>query len=139
MGNISNWTEGILFALAFIAILGVIVADFNHRYNQSYDLGLTDNETEQRFIDYQGSAEQNIKGGEVEFDSEQGISLKSSYGLVTDAMDIIWQFLSGGFVENLINKLNLGSSGVIFARVLRIVWFLSVVFALLYALFKVVM
>ena len=137
MGNISGWTEGILFTLAFVAVLGIVIAGFNGMYGKSYNLGLSDNNTENLFIEYQDSASQNIKGGEVEFDAQQGISLKSSYGLAKDAMSIIWSFFTGGFIETAISYMNLGSSGTILAKTLRILWFLSLVFALLYALFKI--
>jgi hypothetical protein len=139
MATISGWTEGILFTLLFLTIFGIVIAGFNVQYGKSYSLGLTDNTTQQLFITYQNTSQQQIKGGDVAFDASQGISLKSSYGLVTDAISIIWNFVSGGFIENAINLLNLGASGTALAVTLRIIWFLSIVFALLYALFKVVL
>ena len=137
MGNISGWTEGILLTLAFVAVLGIILASFNSMYSRNYSVGLTDNTTENLFVEYQDTASQNIKGGEVEFDAQQGISLKNSYGLATDAISIVWTFLTGGFIENAISYWNVGASGQILAKALRIIWFLSLVFALLYALFKI--
>lgn len=138
MGNVSGWTEGIIFTLAFLAILAVVVAGFNTLYNQNHSIGITDNSgAEQLFINYQDTADQQISGGEVEFDAQQGISLKSSYGLTVDAIKIIWGFLSGGFIENVIEAWGVGTAGAIFAKSIRILWFLSLVFALLYALFKI--
>jgi len=137
MGNISGWTEGILLTLAFIGVLSVVFAGFNVMYNKNHGLGIADNTTEQLFIDYQDTAEQQIKGGDVEFDADQGITLKSSYGLAKDAINIIWTFLSGGFIEKVASAWNVGEGGLIFARAIRIIWFLSLVFALLYALFKI--
>lgn len=138
MGNISGWTEGILLTLAFVAILGIVIAGFNILYNQNNSLGITDNTTEQLFINYQDTAEKQLKGGEVAFDAQQGISLKNSYGLATDAITIAWSFLSGGFIEKAASMWNAGDSGMLLARAIRIIWFLSLVFALLYALFKVI-
>jgi len=137
MGNVSGWTEGILLSLAFVTILGIVIAGFNLSYNKNYSLGLTDNTTEQLFVDYQDTAEQQIKGGEVEFDATQGITLKSSYGLMTDVINIAWTFLSGGWIEKLAAMWGLGAAGMVIARALRIIYFLSLVFALLYALFKI--
>lgn len=139
MGNVSGWTEGILLSLAFITILGIVVAGFNQKYDQNYTVPIGDNTTQQLFIDYQDTASQQVKGGEVAFDAQQGISLKNSYGLATDAISIAWSFLSGGFIENAISLWNTGASGQALATALRIIWFLSLVFALLYALFKVVL
>ena len=136
MANVSSWTEGIIFTLAFLAILSIVVVDFNINYGQTNSVDINDNTTENLFIEYQNTSQRQIKGGEVEFDAQQGISLKSSYGLVTDAMSIVWSFLSGGFIEAAINSWNLGAAGTILAKAMRIIWFLSAVFALLYALFK---
>lgn len=139
MGNISGWAEGILLTLAFVAVLGVVIAGFNVQYDKDYDLGLTDTSgAEQLFIQYQSTAEQQIQGGEVEFDAVSGITLKSSYGITKDAINIAWTFISGGFIERLANAWGVGESGLILARTIRILYFLSLVFALLYALFKIV-
>ncbi len=137
MASISGWTEAILLSLAFITVFGIVVAGFNLQYDQDYSLGITDNTTEQLFIQYQDTAESQIQGGDVEFDAQQGISLKESYGLTKDLINIVWSFLSGGFIEDVVSLLNLGAAGVAFAKVFRIIWFISLVFALLYALFKV--
>jgi hypothetical protein len=137
MASVSGWVEGALFSLLFLSVLGIVLAGFNLQYGQSYSLGVTDNTTQQLFIEYQDTAEQQIRGGEVQFDAETGISLKNSYGLAVDAISIIWSFLSGGFIENIVSLLNLGAAGTALATTLRILWFLSLVFALLYALFKV--
>jgi len=138
MSNISGWTEGILLTLAFVAILGVIFAAFNLDYGKNHSLGLTDDSgAEQLFVEYQDTAEQQIKGGEVEFDATQGITLKSSYGMAKDAISIVWAFMSGGFIEKLVAMWGAGKAGMILARIIRVLWFLSVVFALLYALFKI--
>jgi len=137
MSNISGWTEGILLTLAFVTVLGVVVLSLNGMYDKNYSVGLQDNTTENLFIEYQDTASEQIKGGEVEFDASQGITLKSSYGLAKDAIGIVWSFITGGFIENAVGYWNLGASGLILAKSLRILWFLSLVFALLYALFKI--
>jgi len=138
MGNISGWTEGILLTLAFVTVLGLVIAGFNLMYNKNNSLGLTDDSgSEQLFIQFQDTAENQIEGGEVEFDATQGITLKSSYGITKDAIGIAWGFFSGGFIEKLAQMWNVGQAGMIFAKALRIIFFLSLVFALLYALFKI--
>jgi len=138
MASVSGWTEGILFALLFLTAFGVVIAGMNVQYDKSYSLGLSDNTTNQLFIDYQDTAETQVQGGDVEFDAQQGITLKESYGLTKDLINIIWVFLSGGFIEDVVQLLNLGAAGTALALTLRIIWFLSLIFALLYALFKVI-
>jgi len=138
MASVSNWTEGILLSLAFVGILGFVVGSFNVMYGERYNVGLSDNAgTEALFIEYQDTAQTQIEGGEAEFDAEQGITLKSSWGLVKDVIGILWNFLSGGWIEDVISLFKLGEAGTILAKTLRIIYFLSLVFAVLYALFKV--
>ena len=140
MSNVSNWTEGIILSLAFLAIFGIILGAFNLMYSKNYDSGIVDNSnSEALFITYQDTAQTQIKSGEATFDATQGITLKSSWGLAKDATVIVWGFVTGGFIENLAEKLNLGESGMLLAKALRVLYFLSLVFALLYALFKVVL
>ncbi len=128
--------RGILLSLGFIVILSIVVGSFNLMYDQDYSIGLNDNSTEQKFITYMSTSEQQIKGGEVSQDQES-ITLKGSYGLMTDAISIVWDFLSGGFIEDVVSQMNLGESGVVIGRIVRILYFLSLVFAVLFAVFKI--
>jgi len=138
MGNLSGWTEGILLTLAFLTISGIIFSAMNVQYGTNHNLGLTDDSNAtQLFINYQDTAVEQITGGEVDFDAQNGITLKSSYGLAKDAISIAWTFITGGFIENLAQAWNVGQGGLVFARILRVIYFLSLVFALLFALFKV--
>jgi len=138
MGSVSSWSEGIILSLVFLSVLTLIVVNFNVLYSKNYALPFNDNSgSEQLFINYQDTARTNIQGGEVAFDANQGITLKSSWGLAKDAVTITWNFISGGWIEQTVNAWNLGESGTALAKGLRILYFLSLVFALLYALFKV--
>lgn len=139
MGIVSGWTEGILLSLAFVGVLGIVIASFNGLYGGTdYSLGLTDNTTEQLFVRYQNTSQTQLEGGEVEFDAQQGITLKTSYDMAKDAITIIWTFLSGGWIEKTAEMTGLGEPVMLLARFFRIIWFLSLIFGMLYALFKVV-
>ena len=81
MASVSGWAEGILFSLLFLSLFGLVVAGFNLQYGRNYSLGVSDNTTQTKFIRYMNTSETQIKGGEVAFDAQQGISLKSSYGM----------------------------------------------------------
>lgn len=137
MANVSGWTEGILLTMTFVAVFGLVVSGMNLQYDKDYSVGLTDDsDAEALFIQYQDTAEQQIQGGEVEFDATQGITLKSSYGITKDAINIIWTFLSGGFIERVVESWGVGEAGSALAKTIRVIYFLSLVFALLFALFK---
>lgn len=138
MGSLQGWTEGIILSLVFVAVLTLVIASFNVMYSKNNNLPFSDGSgSEQLFINYQDTAQEQIKGGDVEFDASQGITLKSSFGLAKDAISITWNFITGGWIEQTVSAWNIGEAGTALAKGLRIIYFLSLVFALLYALFKV--
>lgn len=138
MGVVSGWVEGILLSLAFIGVFGIVIVSLNGIYDKDYSLGLSDNSTEQLFVRYQNTSQQQLEGGEVEFDAQQGITLKTSYDMAKDVISIIWTFLTGGWIEKVAYMTGLGEPIMLLARFFRIIWFLSLIFGMLYALFKVV-
>jgi hypothetical protein len=138
MGVLSSWTESIILSLVAAGVLILIVANLNLMYNKNYAVPFSDSSgSEQLFINYQDTGQEQLKGGEVVLNAYQGITLKSSWGLITDAASIVWNFLSGGWIEQTVNAWNLGESGTALAKGIRIIYFLSLVFGLLYALFKI--
>lgn len=136
--TVSGWWEGVLLSLAFLTCLTIIVVGMNGDYSQNNVISLNDSSSSSNlFVQYQDTAKSQVQGGEVDFNAQQGITLKSSYGLIKDAITIIWKFLTGGWIEQVISLLNLGDAGTVLAFYLRILYFLSLISALLYALFKV--
>lgn len=139
MAALNNWTIGILFSVAFLSIFGIIIAAINADYNKDLQLPFTDNTTTTLFVEYSANAQTQVEGSNVELSQTYGITLKAAYGILKDLMNVIWNFISGGWIENIINLLNLGTAGTIIATVLRILFFISVLIALLYGIFKVAM
>lgn len=140
MATIKGFSEGIILSLAFIALLSVAISSLNIDYGKNYNHGFTDDSgAEQLFIEYQDTSQAQIEGGEAEFDAEQGITVKSSWGITKDVADIVWNFVTGGWIEQLTNSWHVGESGTIIAKFFRIIYFIAVVFALLYVLFKVIL
>jgi hypothetical protein len=137
MGSVSNWTETILLSIAFIAVAGLVIAGMNGLYGQNNNIGMTDNTTENLFIEYTTNTQTQLGGGEVAFDATQGITLKNSYGIAKDGINLIWSFVSGSWINKIANLMGAGESGYILAKFFRIIWILSLIAAMLYALFKV--
>lgn len=137
-GSLSGWTEGILLSIAFVIVLGIAVTNFNGIYDQNNQIGLGTNQTANNFINYQDQAGDKILGGEADFNSASGITLKSSWGITKEVFNIVGSFLTGGWIEQVFEMMNLGEAGQVWAQYLRVLWFLSLVFAILYILFKVV-
>jgi len=139
MASLSGWTEGILLSLAFVALFSVVTIGMNLDYNKEYVVPFADDSnSETLFVEYMDNSQEAINGGEVSFTSDNGISLKSSYGMIKDAGTIVWSFISGGWIEDIIGSWHMGEAGEILAKFLRILYFLSVVAAFLYILFKVI-
>lgn len=138
MSSISNWSEGIIFSLLFVALMAIVIGNFNLMYNEDESLPFVDNtNTTSKFIERQATANEQIEGGEALFDAREGITLKSSWGIAKDFLFMGWNFLSGGWIESTVGGLGLGESGTALAKFLRILYIASVIFAILYVLFKV--
>ena len=132
--SLSGWTEGILFSILFIIVLGVVFAGMNASYGKSYSTGLNTNATEQAFIQYQDTINNQIGSGEADFTSSSGLTLKSSWGIIKSGTSIIWSFLTGGWIETIVGYMGLPPQvGLIF----RILYYLSIGFIILKILFKV--
>ena len=138
MATVSNWGEGIMLSFAFVLVLGVVIAGFNHLYQKNYSVGL-DTSLTSDIQDYMESSQQQIQGGDVQTNNVYGgVTLKQSWGITTSFVTIVWKFMSGGWIESVATMLHVGDSGMILAYFLRMIWFVSVIFAILYGLFKVV-
>lgn len=136
-GSLSGWTEGILLSIAFVIVLGLVVTNFNGLYDENNQIGLGTNTTAESFTNYQDTAGDNILGGEADFDSASGITLRSSWGITKEVFNIVGSFLTGGWIEQVFEMMSLGEAGQVWAKYLRILWVLSLIFAILYILFKV--
>lgn len=138
MPSAEEFIEAVLLSVVFLVCFGITVANFNSIYPSNYTVEFEDSsDATQRFIDYQEQAQTQIQGSEVQFDAEQGITVKSSWGLAKDAIFITWDFLNGGWIENVINAWNIGEAGTALALGLRSLYVIALIFALLYILFKV--
>ncbi len=134
--SFTGWTEGVLLLLVFMASGIIIVGGFNSLYEKNNDIGLMPNNTYEEFTSLIGSSTEEIEGSEVEFD--QGLNVFSSWGIIKAVAVVIWNFLSGNMLVNLIgNFVVLGESGRWLALVLRVLFMISVIYIILKILFKV--
>jgi len=132
--SMSGWTEGILFSVLFVLILGIVIAGMNVSYGESYSIGLNTNATQEAFTQYQDTIDAQIGSGDADFTSASGLTLKSSWGIIKSGTSIIWSFLTGGWIEIIVGYMNLPPE---VALIFRILYFLSIGFIILKILFKV--
>ncbi len=134
--SFSGWKEGILLSLLFIGLFGAVISTMNEDYNKNYQIGLgeqTDG-TQEDLKDYQQSASDEIKGGEAEFTTVEGLTLKSSWKVIKSLFSIIADFITGGFIEKIVNYMHLDPQVAI---IFRIMYLASVILSIIYILFKV--
>jgi hypothetical protein len=133
-GSLSLWNEGILLSILAVMMIGVAVAGFNSWYGEDHQVGLGTETTMNEFIDYQDTLSEEIKGGEADFDSSAGLTLKSSWGILKSIVTIMWNFITGGWIETLILYMKLPLA---VAVIFRVLWFLAFGYIILKILFKV--
>lgn len=132
--SLSGWSEAILLSLLAVLMIGIIVAGFNTLYDQDHDIGINTDTIQENFEDYQETLSREITEGEAEFTSDQGLTLKSSWGIIKSGLAIIWDFMTGGWIETIVNYMKLPST---VALIFRILYFLSLGYVVLKILFKI--
>lgn len=132
--SLGGWTEGILLSILLVTILGIVIGGMNLKYGKDHQIGLGGNTTESAFIEYQDTLNREIGGGEAEFSASEGLTLKSSWGILKSAVNIIWGFITGSWIENIIIYMKLP---IQVAYTFRVLYFLSIGFIILNILFKV--
>lgn len=132
--SLGGWIEGILLVILVVGMISIINGGFNYEYGNSNQFDLVGNDTQDNFISYQSTLDREIQGGEVDFDSNSGLTLRSSWNIIKGALGIIWDFITGGWIEKICNYMNLPTQ---VATTFRLLYFLSLGFIVLYILFKV--
>ena len=122
----------------FITATSVIIAGMNYQYNESYELPIGVNTSELELVYYLQNSSNSLESSEVTFDTDVGVQAKSSWGILLTAFGTIRTFLSGGFINNVVGLFGLGAVGDAIVTALTVIFVLSLIFAILYALFKVV-
>lgn len=131
--TLTLWVEGILLVTLFITLITMSIGGMNVHYSKDYQVGLGTNTTE-AFGEFSESSINEIEGGEAEFTTTEGLSLKSSWSILKTTMRIIFSFLTGSFISIAFNYLRFPPEVAI---VFRLIFTLSIIFLILRALFKV--
>lgn len=138
MASLSGWTEAGIGVILLLLCTAVIIGYMNVDYGQDNDptFGMSTDTTLQRFKDYQGTLQTGLEG-EAETEGTEGISLSSSWGMVKAGISMTFDFVTGGWINNAVGLLNLGSVGDYLALCLRLLFVFSIGFILIKLLFKV--
>lgn len=135
--SMAGWTEVALFTTLFMLLIISLVAYMNVNYDKNYDgtFGLAGSiaTTEGDLSDYQDTLQQNANQGEAT-SSGEGISLTTTWSIITSGMNIMWTFLTGGFIEDVVGLMRLPA---VVGRILRILYVLSIGFILIKLILKI--
>ena len=135
MANTGQLLFGVLSILLLISLTGLGMNELNEKYNESYNLGL-DTGSLTAIESTIGSSKNLTIGGEVE-QTDGGLSLLSSWAIAKSIFSLLWDFINGSWIANLmINILNLGTAGIIIANVVRMMFLAFLIFAVIKLFFK---
>lgn len=133
--SISGWIEGVSLVILFIGIFGYVISDMNVHYGRDFQIGLGSqiNASRQALIDTAESTTGEIQGGEAEFSTSQGLTLKSSWAILKSIGTVLWDIITGGFIETIVGWMHLNMEVAI---ILRVLYIFSIVFAIITVLFR---
>ena len=133
--SFEGWTEGVIFSIMFVIILGTIVlVGMNDLHNKNYEIeGLETAAIQDKFESYQESQSEKLKGGDATFTSAVGLTVSTSWDVLLGALTMVMTFVTGGWVETLVAYLHLPS---IVGYLLRGLWITALGFIILGILFS---
>ena len=131
MASLSSWTEVALFTTLFITLIGLLVVNMNVKYDENYDptFGNPDrlSGVQQELTDYQDTMKTAVSQGEAS-STGLGMSLTTTWSIISAGIGIMWNFLTGGFIEDICGMIEFPT---IVGTILRILFVLSMGFILL--------
>jgi hypothetical protein len=131
LASLSGWTEVALFTTLFITLIGLLVVGMNVKYGENFDatFGKPDrlSGVQQQLTDYQNTQQQAVSQGQAS-STGLGMSLTTTWNIIASGIGIMWNFLTGGFIEDIVGMIGFPT---IVGTILRILFVLSMGFILL--------
>lgn len=136
--SLSGWVEASIFFLLFIVAAGSIFTGMNDLYpNESLTLTESANASSEinEYTSLSTSVESLFTKGDIFLGGDEGVSLESSWGIIKNIVDLIWQkIITGGWIEIFVEWMMLPAY---VAVALRLLWFLSIGLIIIALIFKV--
>jgi len=135
--SMGGWAEVALFTTLFMLLIISLIAFMNVTYDKNHDgtFGLSDSIsiTQNELSNYQDTLQQSVKQGQAT-SSGDGISLSTTWSIITSGMNIMWTFLTGGFIEQIVGLMRFPTA---VGTILRILYVLSIGFILIKLILKI--
>jgi len=124
--SMSGWIETAIFACLFVLLFVALIANMNVKYGQNVDgtLGLSSlaSNQQQNISDYQNTIQQSVSSGSAS-STGLGISLSTTWNIISAGSTLMWNFITGGFIEQIVA---LTSLPIIVGTFLRILFVISI-------------
>lgn len=103
--SLAGWTEVALLSTLFVILIIGLIANFNVTYGGNYGSELTPlntqlGSTQTALVNYQDTLQQSVSQGQAS-SSGLGMSLTTTWNIISAGANIMWNFLTGGYVEQL--------------------------------------
>ena len=132
--------EIMLFIVLFIAVITIIGVSMNATYEKNNDLtfGIVTNDTMNDLTEYQKTLDNSTKEGGMSFSSLGILQLLTLPKMINGIMSLTWSFVSGNFINAIVDAMNLGDYSFIVIVVFKLLYFIGLGLILLKILTKVV-
>jgi len=101
-----GWVSAMVFSALFVIILGgVIFNGMNNIHSGNYTVGELDKHTsdiQTNFETYQSSQQEKIEGGDASFLSAVGLTLGTSWDILTSLLAMLMFFVAGAWITEVI-------------------------------------
>jgi len=135
MSSTNTLLNGIIITFVLVILTGIVLTSFNATFEQDYNLGLETGGLDD-ISSALGSAYNQTDQGEVTQVSD-GLSLKSSWAISKGLFNVVWSFVNGSWITNVIALLNMGASGYIIGVLFRLLFVVILIFSIIKLFFKV--
>jgi len=125
------WIEIILFVALFLGIMAIITDNMNHDYNQNQDLtgGLNVSGEYSKLSEFAyKQAENSTTGGTMDVTDFGIIKLSTVPFILYTVSTVLWSFVNGSFINNLVALGNFGQLHGLIVATLQILFILGILF-----------
>lgn len=136
----SVWVEILLLVVLIIGAIALLSGDLNDTYGGNYDLtgNVLSNSTEESLSNLRSSMGSDLDSGTSSQSSLGLLQLTTLPKILWGVTNILWDFVNGTTITNLVALLNLGAVGSLVATTLKLILWFSLAFVLLKVITRMV-
>lgn len=136
--SMGNYNEAILFIVAIIGIFLLINGEMASIYGTKGDAsyGFATEGIQERFQNLSESFQNQTRSG-ISIANVFGLSIDTLWTMVQSMMTVVWAVISGNWIFNAVNLLQIGGAGVIIAGILQLLVILSIGYIIIRIITKV--